>query len=143
MMDKYSELDPINHLVGTQTPTVLGTDDSAVYFNELLGLNWILRRVVLKYAKTYGSLEHLLNDRELIPENTKNFTVPELQRFLAVDSGRGFGIEYKDHGIIAYAGRSVTDKPIAKVKNGNNWLYYANPRISDLIKRTGTYESQD
>jgi len=125
----------INFIVGEQTPTVLGTDDSAVYFNELVGSSWVFRRVVLKYAKQYQSLDELLEDRTLIPENKEGYTKAQLNRYIAIDGGRGFGVEYPEQAIMAYAGRSVTDKPIAKVKLPAGFVFYANPSIKNLVKR--------
>ena len=95
-----------------------------------------MQRVLARNSRSYYSIEEILSDNNLIPLNSKCYDIKTLQKHIAMDSRRGFGVEMPDYGIIAYAGISPYDKPIASVNEPNGTVrYFASPIISNLIKR--------
>jgi hypothetical protein len=127
-------------LIGNQTPLNFNGGDYSLYFTVPVfsqnSLTFQLQRVPAKIARCYFSIEELLGDENLIPPNKFGFDVRTLQRHIATDSCRGFGVEMPEYGIIAYSGIGVYDRPIASVKEPNGTVkYFASPIISNLIKR--------
>jgi hypothetical protein len=130
----------ITDLIGNQTPKDFNGGDYSIHFMVPVYHNGVsdfqMRRVLVKTARSYYSLEEILGDQTLIPLNSKAYDIKTLQKHLAMDSRRGFGIEFSEHGIVAYAGISPYDKPIAVINEPNGTVrYFASPIISNLIKR--------
>ena len=127
-------------LIGNQTPKDFNGGDYSVHFMVPVISNGVsdfqMRRVPVKHVRNYYSIEELLGDDDIIPPNTRGYDRPTLQKHVAVDSRRGFGVEIPDYKIIAYSGISPYDKPIAVVNEPNGTVkYFASPIISNLIKR--------
>ena len=130
----------ITELIGNQTPRDFNGGDYSVYFMVPVIVNNIIdfkfQRVPIKSARNYYSIQEILENETLIPPNSKGYDIKTIQKHLAVDSRRGFGVEYPDYGIVAYSGKHSFDKPIASATEPNGTVkYFANPIISNLIKR--------
>ena len=131
---------PITELIGDQTPRDFNGGDYSLYFMVPVIVNNIIdikfQRVPVKNIRNYYSVGEILQDETLIPPNTKGYDIKTIQKHLAVDSRRGFGVEYPDYGIVAYSGKHPLDRPIASVTEPNGTVkYFASPIISNLIKR--------
>ena len=137
-----NELD-ITDLIGDQSPT--GTQDAnnhQVYFRipvvNAAGqtTSFAMHRVVCNAAQAYYSIDELLGDTRLLPPNRKVHSVNMLMRFIAEDSRQGLGVKVRDYPLVAYAGRSVFDKPIAAVRTvSGDVRYYASPVFQNAVKR--------
>jgi hypothetical protein len=130
----------ITDLIGDQTP-LPSVKDIAVYFMvPVVGMSgntesFQMQRVVCERVRNYYSIEEILDDYSILPENSKKYTVEVLKRHIASDSRRGMGTHLPEHNIVAYSGAGAYDKPIASINVGGTVRYILNPNFSNMVKR--------
>jgi len=139
----------MNPLFGDQTPNVF---ESKVYINYLSSSRVInpknsldtytftMVRIPINNLRSYSSMEDLIGDRTLFPDNDKKFPVETLCRQVMRDSMRALGIEYPEYGVVAYSGAQIHDRPIATIMYNagtpeEHTRYYATPEFHKLVKR--------
>lgn len=90
--------------------------------------------VRVEYGQGYDSIKELIENT--IQKDSRIRTTQELAKLVASDCRRGFGKEYPELGVVAYAGSSPYDKPIAmyKLESGKE-KFIAHPFIEDYIKK--------
>jgi hypothetical protein len=114
------------------------TAESAVYFTVPVEVNrsWhqVLRRVPFELCKTFDTVEDLVNDRTVIPDNVKWYSVNELQQHIAIDSKLGKGEVYPELELIVN-NKGGYNSPIAKVTISGEVKYIPNPLIKNIVKR--------
>jgi hypothetical protein len=133
----------ITDLIGDQSPTLnQDPNNHSVYFmvpivNDRGAVkDFAMQRVICNRAKAYFSLEELLEDKQLLPDNAKAYSIDMLKRHIAADAKRGFGAKVRDYPLVAYVGRSGFDKPVAQVRRDTgDLIYYVSPIFSSLVKR--------
>ena len=133
----------IYDLIGDQSPTASqDANNHQVFFRVPVTngagqtVDFKLHRVVCNAVRAYYSLDELLGDTNVLPENSRQYTVEQQMKFVAVDSRLGFGSKVQDYPLVAYAGKSAFDKPIAQVRGESGIVrYYASPIFSNLVKK--------
>jgi hypothetical protein len=134
--------DPL--FVGDQTPRFFDQNSAVHFFIRMIGRNGVeskSARVPIMSTKGYPLIEDLLCDLEILPlEPPKD--IKTLQREVSIDALVEFGTVFDDYGIVAHAGKSPMDKPIAKVVFGpDKTRYYAHPHIRRMVKRINKLEN--
>lgn len=128
--------------IGDQSPTAAqaADPDFSVFFMEPVLTNtgsikdMAMRRVICRLSRAYYSVDEILEDAQLLPENPGH-SVQQLNKHIAMDTMRGFGKIVENYNILAYAGRSQYDKPIASVKRNGAVQYYVNPQFQKMVKK--------
>jgi hypothetical protein len=88
----------------------------------------------------FSTLEELLENRGLLPDNIKNYSVSELMKHIMQDGNRNMGVLYPDLGVVAYSGNNNYDRPVVEMTYNlgapNEFKrYYATPDFNKLVVR--------
>jgi hypothetical protein len=108
--------------------------------NALDTTSYVIARAPWHTQKSWPTLEDLLGDRDLLPENVKKYPIEQLKRHIMYDGGRTFGTEYPEYGIVAYSGGSSYDRPVVamtwNIGQPNEFKrFMPTPEFNKLVKR--------
>lgn len=121
-------------LCGDQTPKTLLANDMFYLFwmAQVAPGKFEIIRDIRKFGTGEAELSDLIKSFPVFYQEEK-----ELNRRIAIEAGRGFGDKYPHHGIMAYAGVGVMDKPFASVviNESGQKKYFARPDVDFYVKR--------
>ena len=106
----------------------------------LSSITFVIARSHVNNMRWHSTLEDLLADRSILPENTKKFNAATLMKHIMYDGNRTMGTAYPDLGVVAYSGKSPYDRPVVEmVYNAGEpnefKRYYATPDFNKLVAR--------
>jgi hypothetical protein len=116
--------------VGDQTPKFFD-EHTSVYFAEKAGIY----RIPLTVAKRYKNLEDILSDVGLIPIEYTYYTIDEMKRQVASDINREFPRFFPEYSVLAHAGKSTLERPIALIRHPDGDFYVPTKEIHKYIRR--------
>ena len=124
------------------TPAFIGEQvavDNCVHFNvrtlQPFGVKMVVARVNITPENSFPLIEDILSNTKLIPLETREYSLFDIQQQLSRDAMNGFGIHYPEFGIVASHSNSIMDKPIAKVVKDGKEIYIPAPDIRNRIRR--------
>lgn len=134
----------MNLLYGEQVPITIGGDEFIQYLtviqnpnppNAMSSMSVIIAKALLKNITSYDTLDELIADRSLLPDNTEGYPVEMLRRHIMQDTRRSPSNVYSELGIIAYSGFSSLDRPVTMISIGPVVKFYPTPDFNKLVKR--------
>jgi hypothetical protein len=139
----YLFRDNMNPIYGTQPQGDFVnylTYVNARSLNPMGTASFVMARAHVNNMRWHSSLEDLLADRGILPENTNEFSTAALMKYIMYDGNRSNGTVYPELGVVAYSGKNIYDRPVVEMiynlgEPNEFKRYYATPDFNKLVVR--------